>query len=827
MPGLNQAPASAQDAAQPTIDVLGDALALIDESGVIMQVNRAWREFPVSQGAPAIPSLPGTSYLEACDRAGSQGAVHAGQVAAMARSVLSGQNPRAEMHYACERLGLTQWYKLRIAPAMLAGAPRWLVVQEAVAEPLAAERQLRLHERMLASVEQAVIVTDLSGAILFWNQAAERQYGWAASEVLGRDIVSVVPATTSQAQATQIMERLQQGESWSGEFLVRHRSGRQMPVHVTDAPMRDERGRLMGVIGISTDMTEQKKTEKALQLSNMVYQAIGEAIMVLDMAGLVVAINPAFTALTGFSEAELLGVSADVLVSAANGHFIGPDAEPVLSRTGHWSGSVRTRSKSGDDCHLWLTIDTIFDANDRGKLRICMFSAITDQKRAKETIWLQANYDVLTGLPNRSMFRDRLEHEIGKAGRSRQQLALLFIDLDQFKEVNDTLGHHVGDELLKEVAGRLVSCVREVDTVARIGGDEFTVIIGELADRASVERIAGCIVHAMAQPFHVGGNRLHVSASVGITLYPADARDAATLIKNADQAMYAAKNHGRNQFHYFTERMQLEAQRRMHLTNDLRGALGRQELELAYQPIIALATGALHKAEALLRWRHPGRGLVSPAQFIPVAEQSGIITSIGEWVYQRATDQARLWREQRDPLFQVSINLSPAQLRHRGGSAAAFVRHAAQLADLAGTRGGCAIVEITEGLLLESNQALLKELQALRDAGIQLAIDDFGTGYSALSYLRTFRVDFLKIDQTFVTNLHRGSADLAMCEAIIALAHRLGIKVIAEGIERQEQCDLLTLAGCDYGQGYLFARPLTATAMGEMLDSAADIAGQA
>ncbi|MES3021442.1 MAG: EAL domain-containing protein [Pseudomonadota bacterium] len=805
---------------QSTVDVLAEQLAVVDAAGNIVAVNAAWRGFGSANGGDPATSTVGTNYLAVCDRAAGPEAPYAARAAALLRDVISGRAETAEMQYPCDAPTEKRWFRLKITRSRTPGPPHVVAMHERIVAPELAERQLHLQEHLLESVEQAVIATDMAGMIVFWNPYAERLYGWSAAEVMGRNIIDITPADSTLAQAGQIMARLKRGESWSGEFEVRHRSGRLVPIRVTDSPLRNERNELIGIIGISTDITEQRKIEKALRLSDLVYQAIGEAIMVVDMGGRIVAINPAFTRMTGYSEAEIIGQSADVLKDADAAALIG-DQSQLLARTGHWAGIVWTLRKSGERCQEWLRVDTIYDERGRPKLRICMFSHVTDQKRAKETIWQQANFDALTGLPNRSMFRDRLEHEIQKAERAGQRLALMFIDLDQFKEVNDTLGHDIGDVLLKQAAERLAACVRGVDTVARIGGDEFTVILGELDDSATVERVAREIVHTLAQPFHVAQNTLHVSASVGITLYPEDARDADVLIKNADQAMYAAKNHGRDQFHYFTQRMQQVAQVRMRMINDLRGALAKQQFELLYQPIVGLATGALHKAEALLRWRHPERGTVNPAEFIPVAEQTGMIGAIGEWAYQHATDQARIWRKTIDPQFQVSVNMSPMQLRTRatGGGGQGGLGPVGKVVQV--NRDAAAILEITEGLLLESSNAVLEQLQLLRDAGVQLAIDDFGTGYSALSYLRNFHVDYLKIDQTFVMKLSEHSDDLTMCEAIIAMAHKLGIKVIAEGIESEEQRRLLARAGCDYGQGYLFARPLTAEVMGAMLAGAA------
>jgi diguanylate cyclase (GGDEF)-like protein len=392
-----------------------------------------------------------------------------------------------------------------------------------------------------------------------------------------------------------------------------------------------------------------------------------------------------------------------------------------------------------------------------------------------------------------------------KSNRSGLPLALMFLDLDRFKDVNDTLGHDVGDILLREAALRLRSCVRASDTVARLGGDEFTIILSELENLAHIAFVAQNILHRMSEPFQLGIESAYVSASVGITLYPQDARDVDTLLKNADQAMYSAKNQGRNRYRYFTESMQQATQTRMWMANELRGALARGEFELFYQPIVDLGSGKVYKAEALIRWRHPVRGYIPPSIFIPIAEETGLIVEIGEWVFREVASQIKHWRDDDNRVYQVSINRSPVQFRTRSGgdSWTEFLRKI-------GLPGQSIAVEITEGLLLEPNAMVVDQLAELRDAGVQVSLDDFGTGYSALSYLKKFDIDSLKIDQSFVRNLHANSEDMALCEAIIVMAHKLNIKVIAEGVETEEQRALLAGVGCDFAQGYLFSRPVPA-----------------
>ena len=431
---------------------------------------------------------------------------------------------------------------------------------------------------------------------------------------------------------------------------------------------------------------------------------------------------------------------------------------------------------------------------------------VSERRQAEETIQRQANFDPLTQLPNRRLFLDRLGQEIIKSQRADFFLALLLVDLDEFKEVNDTLGHDVGDILLQEAARRIRSCLRDADTVARLGGDEFTVILADLSDRTHIETIAQKIIERMAEPFHLGDEVAYVTASIGITVYPGDADDIDTLLKHADQAMYAAKKHGRNRFFYFTASLQVAAQTRLKLSRDLREAVAARQFVAYFQPIVELSTGRTRKAEALLRWQHPTRGLVNPMDFIPLAEETGLINEIGEWVLMESARRAQAWRHEFGDDFQISINMSPVQFRAEGRPRTrAWLRH---LQDI-GLPGTNLTIEITENLLLNAHADVTEQLLAFRDAGIQIAIDDFGTGYSTLSYLKQFPIDYLKIDRSFVRDIETDPNDMALSRAIIVMAHELGLKVIAEGVETAGQRALLYAAGCDYAQGYLYAgKPL-------------------
>lgn len=465
--------------------------------------------------------------------------------------------------------------------------------------------------------------------------------------------------------------------------------------------------------------------------------------------------------------------------------------------------------------HFWLTL--LIGA--LGSILICAVSGtvlyLETLKRSKALLWRKANFDALTELPNRELFHDRLEQEIKKSVRSGLPIALLLIDLDQFKEVNDTLGHEMGDLLLQQAANRIVNCVRATDTVARLGGDEFTVVLPQLHDVLIARQLAQKIINKLAEPFYLRDEVIHISASIGITLYPADATEIVNLMRNADQAMYAAKNEGRNRFSYFTRSLQEAAQKRLHLTNDLRGALANHQFKLFFQPIVSLATDRIHKAEALLRWQHPTRGMVSPADFIPLAEETRLIVEIGAFVRKESLAWCKRWNNLNPEGFQISVNKSPAEFTDENDSANVEI-----FVDKLNKMGLCGenfVFEITEGLLLNADVRIHEKLMELRDAGIQVSIDDFGTGYSSLSYLKKFDIDYLKIDQSFVRNLESDSNDVALCEAIIVMAHKLGLKVIAEGVETEQQRDLLSRAGCDYAQGYLYAKPMPPEAFEQWL----------
>jgi len=446
-----------------------------------------------------------------------------------------------------------------------------------------------------------------------------------------------------------------------------------------------------------------------------------------------------------------------------------------------------------------------------------LFTSIASIAIEKESdaklIWRQANFDSLTNLPNRNMMQEHLQIAIKTNKRSNKKLAVIFIDIDHFKDINDTLGHEIGDLLLVEAAKRIQSCIRENDTVARLGGDEFILIINDLDDHQSAERIVQSVQQVLSTPYQLKEEVVHSSASIGITFYPDDADNIKSLLGNADQAMYGAKEQGRNNYHYFTDEMRESALTRMNLIKALRNALSNNEFHLVYQPIMDCNTSVINKAEVLIRWQHPIEGLVNPAKFIPLAEETGLIIEISDWIFEEVINQVKKWREKYNPNFQVSINTSPIQYKENDGNILNWLERIKE-SDLP---SDAICLEITENLLMESHQSLEDILNQVKAANVEISIDDFGTGYSSFSYLREFQTSYVKIDRSFVQKMSEGSGDLALCEAIVVMAKKLNIKVIAEGIETEEQKSLLKEIGCDYGQGYLLSKPVEANEFEQLL----------
>ena len=540
--------------------------------------------------------------------------------------------------------------------------------------------------------------------------------------------------------------------------------------------------------------------DKKIKLLDQVLSTIPDHACVMDLKGRLMYVNRALSEFFKRRPAQLIGKSlAELGVTSAR--RFETEIQQVVDTRALIQSEIFTETDSGQRLFHEYILAPVF--NEKGEVGAVTGTArdITERKLHDAAIWRKANFDALTGLPNRHLFRDRLDHEVLHAERTRSSIALLFVDLDRFKEVNDALGHTAGDRLLQQAAHRIRTCTRAEDTVARLGGDEFTVILTGVHHVEDVQLVAQKIVAKLAEPFHLDGELVQISGSIGITLYPRDAVLPEDLVRNADQAMYVAKNAGRSQFRFFADDMQQEAAARIRLLADLRQGLAEHEFVVYFQPIVSTKTGQIEKAEALVRWNHPRLGLLMPNIFIGIAEDAGLIAQIDNLVFDEAARRCSEWRG--DGQFQVSVNKSPMAFLQTTDTGWHI--------EIAGTIPGppnSLAIEITESLLLQSSPEVLQRIANLRKSGVQIALDDFGTGYSAMAYLTRFEVDYLKIDQGFVRDLIAKPTHRAIASAIITLAHELGMNVIAEGVENDEQREWLLRAGCDYAQGFLYSQAL-------------------
>jgi diguanylate cyclase (GGDEF)-like protein/PAS domain S-box-containing protein len=678
-------------------------------------------------------------------------------------------------------------------------------------------RHERLASTVRASEERLRRAIDASPVPLLLyaedGRVVDVSQGWLDATGHAREDLSSVAAWARQALpgnleiVGQVMGAFAPGARRGdlGDRSVRVADGSERTWTLRVAPIGPvSDGPRLAVLAAS-DVTERRAAERDRMLAAQVFENAGEAMLITDVEHRVLSANPAVRTVTGYDPAEMIGRATSLLRADRNDPEVRAAITETVDRTGRWTGELWTKRKDGSEFVAAVSVSTVqADADGEAmQRRVIVFSDVTERKLADERMWRQANYDALTGLPNRRLFGERLQHEIDRARRSGATVAVLLFDLDRFKEVNDSLGHDQGDALLVEIAKRMSEHVRSTDVVARMGGDEFAVVLSDVDGRGTVERVIEALLVALAEPVALQDDVAYVSASVGVTLFPSDGGTIEALVKNADQALYAAKDAGRSRWSYFAPEMQAAALEKRSLVRDLRAALEARTLELAYQPIVDLRTGAVVKVEALVRWNHPVRGPVSPAVFVPVAEDAGLVVEMGAWVLDEALACVAKWRARYLPDLQVSVNVSPIQI------AAAVVPWRERL-QAAGVPGSALVVEITEGLLLDERPEVTRQLLELRALGVEVALDDFGTGYSSLAYLKRLDIDFLKIDQQFVRDLGHDPSDRALCEAIVVMAHKLGLRVVAEGIEDGAQRDVLRDASCDLGQGYLFARPMPA-----------------
>lgn len=684
-----------------------------------------------------------------------------------------------------------------------------------------AEKEVRKTQAFLSSIVDNIpnmIFVKNAADLRFvhFNRAGEALTGFSQAELLGKNDYDFFPKEQADFSVAKDRETLTaRNQVLINEEPITTKDGKTRILQTKKLPILDEAGNPRYLLGIAEDITERKRVEEQLRVTADAVENTAEAVVIYDAGRCIVSVNKAYTAISGYSAAEVMGLPVELIGSEEHGQTFFSTLWRAVGQAGRWQGEILRRRKNGDVYPSLSSISAVKDPSGTTTHYVLVFNDISSFKQYEAKLEFLAHHDALTQLPNRALFLDRLQEALKRAHRHDSKVGLLFIDLDRFKTINDSLGHQTGDELLQTVARRLTACVRESDVVARLGGDEFTVLLDELSDSDDSRKIAVKMLAALANPIVLGGHELAVSGSIGISCYPQDGGDAETLLKNADMAMYNAKEAGRNMYRFFGAEMNIRAQETLVMTNDLRRALQREELVLHYQPRYRLASGGISGVEALLRWQHPEQGLVPPVKFIPLAEETGLIIPIGERVFRVACEQMKHWRSLGIVESRMAVNLSPRQFQQ-----ADLTKRISSILREVGLEGTHLEVEITEGMAMQDPATTVRMLQELKAIGIAISIDDFGTGYSSLNYLKRFPIDHLKIDRSFVRDLRENPDDVAIVRAIIALAKGLGLSVIAEGVETAEQRNLLRIFGCDEGQGYLFSKPLAAQDIEKLLKAA-------
>ena len=700
-------------------------------------------------------------------------------------------------------------------------------VAKDITDQIEASESLRDSEqryRMLAeSISDVIISTNSALRLNYVSPSVKAVLGYDAEWVFQNGWQSTIANPQQLAGVYSLMERvnaaLDKPEQLSAlrtqiqtqlfVFDCLRADGRKIPIELRLVLVWDENDAFEGILGVGRDISQQRRAEKDLRMAATVFEHSTSAILITDPAGYIVQANEAFSRVSGYAVSQVLDQLPSLLTvdeqQQSHLHYI----LKQLHQHNSWEGEVWLKRRSGEHYPAWVGITAVFD--DEGDLAsyVCFFSDISERKASEQRIHRLAYYDALTHLPNRTLFQDRLHTALQQAERNRSWVVLMFLDLDRFKPINDSLGHAAGDRMLKDMATRLLACVAEDDTVARMGGDEFTLLLQPRATREmALNRaisVAEQILASLVQPFVLESREFFVTASIGIALSPQDGNELSQLMKNADTAMYHAKERGKNNFQFYQADMNASALERLELESDLRHALEQEEFILYYQPQFSGDGKRLTGVEALLRWNHPRRGLVPPGDFIPVLEELGLVVDVGDWVLAESCRQLKHWHQAKVRVPKVSVNISARQF-----SDGQLGTRIANILKETGLPPACLELELTESILMREVSEALHILDSLKNLGLSIAVDDFGTGYSSLNYLKQFPIDVLKIDRTFVDGLPSGEQDAQIARAIIAMAHSLNLAVIAEGVETQEQLDFLREHGCDEVQGYLFGRPMPA-----------------
>ena len=651
-----------------------------------------------------------------------------------------------------------------------------------------------------------------------WNIRDNSLYRVGANQLFGQGTVEHLSTDDWRNNAVhpedlpRVQQMLQEhivgrAEIYDSEHRIRNAAGEWVWVRSRGKVVeRDENGNPLRMAGTARDVTAARKAERERRVALEVLRSMSEAVAVIDLDFRFISVNPSFSRITGYSEEEVVGLNSSLLDSAQHSPEFYRRVRDILERTGHWAGEMWQRRKDDEEFLGWIEMSEVRDSLGARSHFVAVVNDITDKKRAEQELRYLANYDTLTGLPNRALLSERLGRAIIRARRQETRVAVLFLDLDRFKDINDSLGHAAWDRLLKAAASRLQSTVSASDTVARLGGDEFTVVLEDVESLVAVERMAREILAAFSTPLEVDERHdVSITPSLGISLYPDHALVPTDLLKFADTAMYQAKAEGRNTYQVYNEAMDAEARHRAAIIAALRRALDRGEFRLVYQPRLALADGRITGVECLLRWQSAELGEIQPTEFIPLAEESGLIVPIGEWVLGEACRQLKAWRGQGLTELRMGVNVSVLQLLR--GNLAAYLKRLLLVTELPADR---IELELTESMVMQNAEQTTAMLDELRKLGVSLAIDDFGTGYSSLVYLKRLPIDTLKIDKEFIDDLTRDADDEAITSTIVSMGHSLGLTVIAEGVENEQQLEFLRALGCDEVQGHWLSRPIDA-----------------
>jgi len=649
-----------------------------------------------------------------------------------------------------------------------------------------------------------IALNDGDGRFIEFNESFRSITGYTDEELKRLDYWKLTPSGYEDDEMRQLELLRDTGRYGPYEKEYIRKDETRASVRLNGMLVQDRHGETH-IWSLVEDITEQKRSESALYIYANAVKYSGQPILITNSDNKVIELNQAFSTLTGYTLDELRGQSPRMLASAHTPPETYRQLWSGLTEAGVWQGKLFNRAKNGGFFPVLAVISAI--RNDLGEVTnyIACYTDITDRMAAERRIDQLLHHDPLTSLHNRYSLEGRLEQALSQARRNRESLAVLFIDLDRFKLVNDSMGHQAGDMLLLEVAGRLRECVRESDIVARLGGDEFVVVVTGLSAAKIAAPIAEKIVRSLGQPYSLGDSVVHSSSSVGISIFPNDGDDSATLMKTADMALHHAKNQGRSNFQFFTPEMNAAMADTLALDNDIRAAVAEKQFELHYQPKMSTPDHKIAGVEALVRWRHPIRGLVPPDQFIPLAEESELIEAIGEWVLDEACRQWTEWLAKGMTPLSVAVNLSARQL-----ASPTLVERVRAIKSRYGLPKGALELEVTESVAMRNPERAIEQLKALGALGIEISIDDFGTGYSSLAYLKLLPIQTLKLDRAFVRDIETDENDAVISAATLALAHALGLKVVAEGVETEGQRDFLTSHGCDYLQGFLFSKPLPA-----------------